>query len=66
MSWPQIWDENQDFVQKCGIHNYPTYLLLDPKGEIVFSESGWGDRSERELSARISAALRAARKANKS
>jgi len=66
MGWPQIWDESWDLVRKCGVKSYPTYLLVDPQGEIVYSGSGWGDRSERELSSQVSAALRAARRANKS
>jgi thiol-disulfide isomerase/thioredoxin len=66
MSWPQVWDENHDFVRKCSIGNYPTYWLVSPEGEIVFVRSGWSDDSERELSRHISEALKAARKANKS
>lgn len=66
MTWPQIWDENKDFVHKNNIHNFPTYWVVSPEGEIVFVRSGWGNGSERELASKISDALRAARKGNKS
>jgi thiol-disulfide isomerase/thioredoxin len=66
MSWPQVWDENQDFVRKNSIEHYPTYWVVSAEGEIVFVRSGWGEDSERELSRQISMALRAARKAKKS
>ena len=66
MSWPQIWDENQEFVRKSSIEHYPTYWVVSAEGEIVFVRSGWGEESERELSRQISMALRAAHKMNKS
>jgi peroxiredoxin len=66
MTWPQVWDEHQDFVHKNNVHQFPTYWVVSAEGEIVFTRSGWGDNSERELASKISDALRAARKGKKS
>ena len=66
MTWPQVWDEGHAFASQCSISTYPTYWLVSPEGEIVYVRTGWGDQSERELSRRISDALKAAHKANPS
>ena len=66
MTWPQVWDEREDLVRKGSIHTFPTYWLVSPEGEIVFTQSGWGQDSERELSRQIADALRSARKGKKS
>ena len=66
MTWPQVWDEHQDFVRTSKIHNYPTYWVVSAEGEILFTQSGWGEDTERQLSRHISDAVKAARKASKS
>jgi peroxiredoxin/Tfp pilus assembly protein PilF len=62
MTWPQVWDKHHEFTAKCTIRGYPTYLLVDHTGEIVFSASGWGPGIERELESKVFFAVRAARK----
>jgi thiol-disulfide isomerase/thioredoxin len=66
MDWPQVWDQGSAFANSLGIHSYPTYLLIDHSGEIVFQTSGWGSRTERELRGRIAAAVKAAKEAPQS
>jgi len=65
MDWPQVWDKGQEFTRQCGIHSFPTYVLVSPEGEILHVASGWGQETERTLSSRIQAALRDLRKGAK-
>ena len=62
MTWPQVWDRERQIVNKFGIEHFPTYLLADMEGEVVYSTTGWGDRVEREIGNRVNAAIRAAEK----
>jgi peroxiredoxin len=65
MDWPQVWDQGQAFTRQCGIHSFPTYVLVSPAGEILHVASGWGQGTERDLNSRIQAAVRAAQKSAK-
>jgi tetratricopeptide (TPR) repeat protein len=65
MTWPQVWDKGHQFTRKCQVQGFPTYLLVNHEGEILFTASGWGEGIERELSMRISSAIRAAKKSAK-
>jgi peroxiredoxin len=65
MDWPQVWDQRQAFTRECGIHSFPTYVLVSPDGEILHVASGWGLGTERDLNSRIHAAVRAAQKSAK-
>ncbi len=62
ITWPQVWDKNHEVTHKCNVDRYPTYLLVDHTGEIVYSASGWGPGIERELESKIFFVTRAARK----
>jgi peroxiredoxin len=62
MSWPQVWDEQHQFVRKCQVRSFPTYVLVDPEGEILHVIGGGGEAIERELYSKVSSAVRAARK----
>lgn len=63
MSWPQVWDKDHDILGKLGVSRFPTYLLVDHEGEIVYSASGWGPAVEQEIERRIARAVRTAKKA---
>ena len=65
MDWPQVWDERQAFTRQCGIHSFPTYVLVSPEGEILHVASGWGMETERDLNGRIHAAIRDLQKSAK-
>lgn len=65
MTWPQVWDEKREIIRKFAVEKYPTYILIDHEGEIVYVSSGWGPAIEQELSQRISAALRGAKNSAK-
>jgi thioredoxin-like negative regulator of GroEL len=65
MTWPQVWDKDHEITRKWGINSYPTYVLVSPEGEIVYSARGWSERLETEIQQRISGALRQAKKGAK-
>ena len=67
MTWPQVWDEDRKLVRELfQVSRYPTFIVVDHEGEIVYRQSGWGTGIERDLDAQIAKALRAAKKAGKS
>jgi peroxiredoxin len=57
MDWPQVWDQGQAFTRQCGIHSFPTYVLVSSEGEILHVGSGWGTGTERDINSRVRAAL---------
>ena len=63
MTWPQVWDERQDIIRRCGVDSYPTYLLLDPSGEVIYSRKGWGHNTDIDIARQVAQAVKAARKA---
>ena len=63
MEWPQVWDKDHEIQRRLGVSRFPTYLLVDHQGEIVYSASGWGPAIEREIETRIARAVQTARKA---
>ncbi|HEX7180485.1 MAG TPA: redoxin family protein [Thermoanaerobaculia bacterium] len=62
VTWPQVWEKSHEFIHQCKVNRFPTYLLVDHTGEIVYSASGWGPGIERELESRIFFAIRTAKK----
>lgn len=65
MTWPQVWDKDQKVTRKCGVEAFPTYVLVNPEGEIVYVVKGWGEGIETELGIKVSWAVRAAKKSAK-
>ena len=63
VDWPQVWDQGSAFSRRCGVHSFPTYLLVNHEGEVVYSKSGWSSAVERQLRKEIAAALAAAKAA---
>lgn len=57
-SWPQCWDGNGSVQSLLRVRAFPTFLLLDSDGRILFSKSGWSRRSEGELLSEIRRAVR--------
>lgn len=64
MDWPQVWDEDRELLRRLGVNRFPTYLLVDHEGEIVFTASGWGPAIDREIEHRVARAVHDARKAS--
>jgi thiol-disulfide isomerase/thioredoxin len=45
-SWVSLWDGNGTFARpalKYGVTGYPTFVLIDPNGKIVWKGTGWGE-----------------------
>ncbi|HEX5758476.1 MAG TPA: TlpA disulfide reductase family protein [Thermoanaerobaculia bacterium] len=63
MDWPQVWDAGGVFTRRSGVASFPTYLLVDHTGEVIFAKSGWSPAVERQLRKRIDAAVTAAKQA---
>ncbi len=43
-----------------GVKGYPTHVLVDHAGLMIYRESGWGPQIQSELDAKIEQALRRA------
>lgn len=66
MTWPQVWDEDHRLTREVfKVSRFPTHILIDHDGEIVYRQSGWGTGLQNSLDSRIARALRAAKKAGK-
>ena len=65
MSWPQVWDKRHELSRKWQVEGYPTYVLVNHEGEIIYVVRGWGQGIEQELSMKLASAIRAAKKADK-
>jgi hypothetical protein len=64
MHWPQVWDgADGRLVGVLDIRAFPTYVLVDHEGNVVFAASGWGPNVEREIETRVAAAVSAAQAA---
>lgn len=63
MTWPQVWDQRHQQARAFNVQSYPTYLVIDHEGVIVYRGSGWGSATERQLASAVAKALRKARKA---
>lgn len=62
MEWPQAWDKNHELTRKLKVEGFPTYLLVNHEGEIVYSFRGWSEKSEMELAQKVASAVKAAKK----
>lgn len=61
MDWPNAWDGGHEIAALFGVDSYPTYVLVDPDGRILYRDSGWGTQAERSLSAAVASAVKRAR-----
>lgn len=62
MTWPQVWDRKQGFVHEMGVEGFPTYLLADHEGVIVFRYSGWSENVDRAIQDQIRRAVAKAKR----
>jgi thiol-disulfide isomerase/thioredoxin len=63
MTWAQVWDRSGNFGDEFKIRSYPTYLLVDHEGVIVFRYSGWSEHVEDSIRAYLRRALAKAKNA---
>jgi len=65
MTWSQVWDRERAHVADLGVSGYPTYILADHEGVIVFRHAGWGDAAERAVESELRRAVGRAKRAAK-
>ena len=63
MGWPQVWDRDHKIVRSMSVSSYPTYVLADHEGKIVFRYSGWGDQVESAIQRELRRAVANAKRA---
>lgn len=60
---PQVWTGMRgDLTRMFRVSTFPTYILLDTEGRIVYRKGGWSSASARALDAAIQKALASAPK----
>lgn len=60
---PQLLDDDRSLsFGTFRVTSYPTYLLVDHKGVVVFRDSGFSSRKEAEVSTAVRRALRSAKR----
>lgn len=64
MVWPQIHDRSGSVSRDAfKVRSYPTYILVDHEGKVIFRRSGWSPGIDVEVVAQVKRALKKARKA---
>lgn len=63
LAWPQYWDQGKMLTYRTfRINSFPTYLLVDPDGKVVYQSRGWSDKVLEELKSNVRKAVQAAKK----
>ncbi len=62
MSWKQCWDETDQSKSLFGVTAFPSYLLLDPEGAVLYSSAGSSFRGTTRLFSEVDRAIRQAKK----
>jgi thiol-disulfide isomerase/thioredoxin len=57
VGWPQYWDQAGKLERLFGVRAYPTFVVLDGDGRVVYSGQGWSMGTERELKSAIRRAV---------
>ncbi|MCH9651744.1 MAG: redoxin domain-containing protein [Deltaproteobacteria bacterium] len=66
MVWPQVHDDRGAVSKRAfKVTSFPTYILVDHEGRIVFRRSGWSPSIEREVTARVKQAVKKLKKQQK-
>lgn len=63
MTWPQSWDEKGRLARDFSIRGYPSYVLIDPDGVIVYKVKGWSPRTGAEIASEVRKAVAKAKAA---
>lgn len=58
MTWPQILDPDRRFSGEIfQVSSYPTYLLVDHEGQIIFQTSGFSRKTKKQVDRAVREAL---------
>lgn len=64
MVWHQVWDQTHQLTQRLfQIDGYPTFLVVDHEGVVIYRGSGWSEAMGREIDTLVARAIRRAKKA---
>lgn len=63
MDWPEVWDELRTACDVFRVRTFPTYLIVDHEGRVVFRRTGWSNRVGYELDREVGRIIRQAVKA---
>jgi thiol-disulfide isomerase/thioredoxin len=64
MTWPQFFDQDRQVTNETfQVASFPTYVVVDHEGVMIYRRSGWSESIAAEVEARVSRAIRAAKKA---
>lgn len=64
MDWVQVWDEDASATRDAfDVSSYPTFVLADHEGRILYRGSGWSQGVDTDLRTRLRRAMSEARKA---
>ena len=49
IDWPQVWEKERRLVfGSFKVNEFPTYMILDPEGKIVYRRTGWAKQQTDE------------------
>jgi len=65
VTWPQVVDSEFEVADRFGVRGYPTYVLIDHEGRVVYRVSGWSTEIRQQLRNEVARALRQAKKGRK-
>lgn len=63
LPWAQVWDQSHEIVQSFKVTNFPTYVLLDHRGRVTYTTTGFTSTMGRVLDYRVRTAVQAAQAA---
>lgn len=63
IAWPQYWDQSKLLTFRTfQISTFPTYVVVDPEGKVVYQSRGWSDKVITDLESNVRGAVKAAKK----
>jgi thiol-disulfide isomerase/thioredoxin len=60
LPWAQVWDQSREIVQSLDVTNFPTYVLLDHQGRVIYTTTGFSPTTGRVVDYRVRTAVQAA------
>jgi thiol-disulfide isomerase/thioredoxin len=65
MTWPQFWDQKGELATAFSVPAYPSYVLIDPEGVVVYTANGWSPRTGEQIAAEVRKAVGKAKEGRK-
>jgi thiol-disulfide isomerase/thioredoxin len=62
VEWPQYWDKGKMLTfMTFKISTFPSYLVVDPEGKVVYQSRGWSEQVMKDLQENVRKAVREAK-----